>query len=75
VLADTPAAIADAVAGLYEDSPQWHRLSENGRRLVLSRYDWPAIGEKLMRVYAENLGVSPEGTTGKMQPLRAKGGL
>jgi sugar transferase (PEP-CTERM/EpsH1 system associated) len=58
VLADTPAAMAEAVAGLYEGSAKWHRLSENGSRLVLSRYDWPVIGEKLMRVYAEDMSVS-----------------
>jgi sugar transferase (PEP-CTERM/EpsH1 system associated) len=61
LLADTPAAMAEAVAGLDEGSPEWHRLSENGSRLVLSRYDWPVIGKKLMRVYAENLGVSLDG--------------
>jgi sugar transferase (PEP-CTERM/EpsH1 system associated) len=66
VIADTSAAMADAVASLYEDSPAWHRLSENGRRLVLSRYDWPVIGEKLMRVYAGNLGVNLQGSAGEV---------
>jgi sugar transferase (PEP-CTERM/EpsH1 system associated) len=66
VLADAPAAMAEAVAGLHEDSPQWSRLSENGKRLALSRYDWSVIGEKLMRVYAEILGVSPRGSAGEM---------
>ena len=75
VLADTPAAMAEAVAGLYEDSSQWHRLSENGRKQVLSRHDWRVIGDKLMRIYAEDLGVSPEGPTGEMQASRAKGGV
>jgi len=73
VLADTPALMANAVAGLYEDSSEWRRLAENGRKLVLSRYDWPVIGEKLTRVYAENLGVSPEGSAGQMQISGATG--
>ena len=56
VLADTPSAMADAVAGLDEQSTEWQRLAENGSRLVLSRYDWPVIGEKLMKVYARIWG-------------------
>ena len=75
VLADTPATMAEAVAGLHEDSPEWRRLSENGKRLVLSRYDWPVIGEKLMGLYTKILGVSPQGPTGEMQASRAKGGF
>ena len=46
VLADTPSAMAEAVASLDEASPEWHRLSENGTRLVLSRYDWTVIGKE-----------------------------
>jgi len=58
VLADTPSSMAEAIAGLHESSADWRRLAENGKRLVLSNYDWPVIGKKLVRVYAENLGVN-----------------
>lgn len=75
LLADTPPAMADSVAGLIEDSPRWHRLSENGNRLVRSCYDWPVIGEKLMRVYAEGLGVHTDSSTGEVQASQAKAGL
>jgi polysaccharide biosynthesis protein PslH len=64
LLADTPSAMAEAVAGLHEASPEWHRLAENGSKLVLSRYDWNVIGKKLVRVYAENLGVNLEDPSG-----------
>ena len=65
LLADTPPAMAEALAGLDEASPEWRRLSENGSRLVLSRYDWTVIGKKLVRVYAENLGVNLEESSGR----------
>lgn len=63
LLADTPTAMADAVANLYEDSSLWQLLSENGKRLVLSHYDWTVIGEKLMRVYGESLGIDIKDAT------------
>lgn len=59
LLANTPSEIADAVAGLRNDSAEWHRLSQNGKRLVMARYNWPVVGEKLLRVYTEKLGVAP----------------
>jgi len=75
VLADTPSAMADAVVGLHESSADWRRLSEDGRRLVLSRYDWPVIGKKLVSVYAEDLGVSLEGSTREVQVAPPTGGV
>ncbi len=75
LLADTPAEMAELAAGLWEESRQWQQLSENGSQLVLSRYDWPVIGEKLMRVYAESLGVTPENPAADAQISRATGGL
>lgn len=73
VLADTPPAMADAVAGLREGSPEWRRISENGMRLVRSQYDWPVIGKKLARVYVEKLGVNLKESSGEVQALRPMG--
>jgi len=75
VLTDTSAAMADAVAGLDVESPGWRSLSENGKRLVLSRYDWPVIGKKLVSVYEESLGVNLEGSVREVQDSAPMGGI
>jgi len=74
LVADTPSALAEAVTGLYEASPDWRRFSENGSRLVISRYDWPVIGNKLARVYAEGLGVNLENSNRDVQTSHPMGG-
>ena len=40
LLADTPAAFAEAVLALLRDRALWASLSEQGRYLVAERYDW-----------------------------------
>lgn len=52
-LADSPTAMADAATSLQAGSAEWRKLAANARQLVKSRYDWPIIGEKLRRLYAE----------------------
>jgi polysaccharide biosynthesis protein PslH len=74
LLADTPKAMADAIISLQEASQLWQTLSENGTRLVTSRYDWPAIGEKLMRVYREHLNVSPDSPAAELPTSQATSG-
>jgi sugar transferase (PEP-CTERM/EpsH1 system associated) len=54
-LADSPPAMADAATSLQAGSAEWRKLAANARQLVKSRYDWPIIGEKLRRLYAEQL--------------------
>lgn len=55
LLADTPAAIADAVVTLQAESSEWRTIAANAHRLVKSRYDWGIVGETLRRLYAEQL--------------------
>ncbi|HMP39691.1 MAG TPA: glycosyltransferase family 4 protein [Roseiflexaceae bacterium] len=43
LLADGPAAFADAVLRLLADPALGRRLAGNGRRLVVEQYDWGAI--------------------------------
>lgn len=49
LIADEPAAFADAVLRLLSDETLRARLSANGRKLVHERYGWDQIGEKLDR--------------------------
>jgi glycosyltransferase involved in cell wall biosynthesis len=54
-LADSSSAMADAATSLQAGSAEWRKIAVNARQLVKSRYDWPIIGEKLRRLYAEQL--------------------
>jgi glycosyltransferase involved in cell wall biosynthesis len=49
LLADEPAAFADAVVRLLDDAALRTRLAANGRRLVRERYGWDQIGKGLNR--------------------------
>lgn len=53
LLADQPAAFADAVLRLLADPALGARLGAAGRALVDARYDWSVIIPALERVYAE----------------------
>jgi sugar transferase (PEP-CTERM/EpsH1 system associated) len=55
ILADTPAAMADAIVALQAGSAEWRTIAANAHRLVESRYDWSIIGDALRRLYAEQL--------------------
>lgn len=57
-IADSPVQMADRVAALKADSPEWQRVAANARVLVRTRYDWSIIGETLRRLYAEQLEVA-----------------
>jgi lipopolysaccharide biosynthesis protein/glycosyltransferase involved in cell wall biosynthesis len=43
LIADEPAAFADAIACLLQDEALWHRLVNRGRRLVAGRHDLEAV--------------------------------
>jgi sugar transferase (PEP-CTERM/EpsH1 system associated) len=45
LVADAPAEFADHVLRLLNDPALRRQLSENGRRLVLTRYSWATIGQ------------------------------
>ncbi len=51
LIAETPAGMADAVCRLLEDAELARRMSRESRELALSRYDWNAVGERLLAEY------------------------
>lgn len=51
LIADSPAAFADAVIRLLNDRALRERLARDARRLVEERYDWVMIGGKLLALY------------------------
>ena len=53
LIAETPSEFVRQIARLFGDSILYRRLSEEGRRLVMEKYDFEKIGEKLSRVYRE----------------------
>ena len=55
LIADAPPAMADAIASLQTESPLWHELAANGRRLVREKYDWSVVGDALLRLHAEQM--------------------
>jgi glycosyltransferase involved in cell wall biosynthesis len=53
MLADTDEAFVDATRALLRDPGLRERLGERGRRLVLDRYDWRQIYEKLEQAFQD----------------------
>ena len=51
LVADEPRQFANAVARLVKSGSLQRRLGENGRKLILSRYDWNIIVRELDLVY------------------------
>ena len=54
LLADTPAQFAAAVVELLGSPELRARVAAAGRRLVKSRYDWAAVGERLCALVARS---------------------
>lgn len=52
LLADTPAAFADAVVSLLQSASRRSQLGKTGRSFVEKRYDWQAIVPRVEDVYA-----------------------
>ena len=46
-----PAALAEAIVTLLEDEPLRQRLGAAARTVVVERYSWDSIGERLAAVY------------------------
>jgi sugar transferase (PEP-CTERM/EpsH1 system associated) len=53
LLADDPETFANATVSLLQDAALRQRLGERGRQLVLDRYDWRAIYERLEEAFQE----------------------
>ena len=51
LLADDPERFASATVSLLQDAALRQRLGERGRQLVLDRYDWRAIYERLEQAF------------------------
>lgn len=49
LIADAPEAFAQAVVQVLDDAALRERMRQNGRREVLSKYDWRSIGATLRR--------------------------
>ncbi|HUI83762.1 MAG TPA: glycosyltransferase [Candidatus Binatia bacterium] len=55
LIADSPEAMAEAIASVEPGSPAWQQLTANARRLARAKYDWSAVGETLLRLHAEQV--------------------
>ena len=53
LIADSPAALADAVVSLLKDAAARQRLGQAARALIERRYAWPVIGSALMASYRD----------------------
>jgi sugar transferase (PEP-CTERM/EpsH1 system associated) len=53
LVGDTPEQFAKQTVRLLTDHALHLHITTNARRLVVKHYDWDAIAEKLMRIYAE----------------------
>lgn len=53
MIADTPETFADATVALLKDESLRTKLGEQGRQLVLDRYDWRQIYKILDGVFHE----------------------
>jgi glycosyltransferase involved in cell wall biosynthesis len=51
LIAETPGEMAEAICRLLEDTQLARRMSLESRALALSRYDWKAVGQRLLAEY------------------------
>lgn len=58
LIADTNAQLLEAITGVVENEELRSQLSDAGRALVSSRYDWSTLGAKLFEIYQQLLGDS-----------------
>lgn len=61
LIADTNAQFLEAITGVLENEELRRQLSDAGRALVASRYDWARAGESLFRIYEDLLAVRTSG--------------
>jgi glycosyltransferase involved in cell wall biosynthesis len=54
-IADDAAGMAAALAQLLENPSERSEISAGARQFVAERFDWPAIGERLIRAYRDGL--------------------
>ncbi len=61
LFADTPEEMTRVLMELYHSHEMWRRLSEAGRELARTRYDWSVIGSSLYRMHRALLDQGPHG--------------
>jgi sugar transferase (PEP-CTERM/EpsH1 system associated) len=67
LLADSVEGLVEPVLAVTRDRERAARLTRAGRALVLSRYDWSAVGEAMMDLY-EELGRERRGRAVEAHP-------
>jgi glycosyltransferase involved in cell wall biosynthesis len=53
LIADTPAAFTELVAGMHGGDALWQRLRLQARECVRTQYDWAIMGKALLAVHGE----------------------
>lgn len=69
LIANEPREFAAQVRRLLTDTTLYTRLVTNGRRLVETKYDWDAIADRLLAIYAETRAECAE--RGRTRAIRA----
>jgi glycosyltransferase involved in cell wall biosynthesis len=59
LVADGPKAFADAVVRLLRDPQLQARLADSGRRLVVQKYDWQVVLDRMDNIYSARSPVVP----------------
>jgi glycosyltransferase involved in cell wall biosynthesis len=70
LLRDDPSGFADAVADLLNDPERAERMAANARRLAEERYDWAAVGAKLITSLEDAISVGGLTTVGSAAGVR-----
>ena len=73
LIAETPAETIATAAALHRDTATWHELAANALRLVREQYDWSAIGERLLNVYAKQLAGRPDADVAGVGATKSRG--
>jgi len=71
LIADEPAAFADAVVRLIDDPELGGRIGRAARQLAAARYSWASAADNLERFFHRVL--DPDAVTKEAHPLRASG--
>jgi len=56
LIADDPQQFAGKIAQLLTDNKLYFHIAENGRKLVMNKYDWDVIAQKQLDLYSQTIG-------------------
>ncbi|MEO8049987.1 MAG: glycosyltransferase [Acidobacteriota bacterium] len=71
MVADTGAAMAQAILEMFENPAKRDSIERQARRTVESRFDWDVIASKQKLLYQELIGVARELEDCKLAPLQS----